>query len=67
MGSNDAECTIACIVAHGALYVLYDGERAYTLGDQQAPERFAGQNVRVTGRLMAETQTLEVTSIVAAD
>src|SRR5262245_12606937 len=24
MGSNDAECTIACVIAHGATYVLYD-------------------------------------------
>ena len=49
MGSTDAECTIACIDAHGALYVLYDGRKAYTLSDQQAPEKFAGKKVTVTG------------------
>ena len=25
MGSNDAECTIACVQSHGAQYMLYDG------------------------------------------
>ena len=43
MGSTDAECTIACVSAHGALYVLYDGREAYALSDQQTPEKFAGK------------------------
>src|SRR5438067_2076924 len=41
MGPTDAECTIACILAHGAVYVLSDGKDAYTLSDQQTPEKFA--------------------------
>jgi hypothetical protein len=28
MGPTDAECTTACIFAHGAMYVLYDGDKA---------------------------------------
>ena len=31
MGPTDAECTLACIDAHGATYVLYDGKEVYTL------------------------------------
>ena len=31
MGPTDAACTIACISAHGATYVLYDGKDVYTL------------------------------------
>src|SRR5262249_36515793 len=31
MGSTDAECTIACVSAHGAKYVLYDGKETYEL------------------------------------
>ena len=38
MGSDDAECTNACIDSHGAVYVLYDGKAAYTLSDQTMPE-----------------------------
>ena len=66
MGPTDGECTIACVLAHGALYVLYDGMEVYTLSDQQAPEKFAGKRVTVTGSLDAKTKTIQVASIVAA-
>jgi hypothetical protein len=66
MGSTDGECTIACISAHGASYVLYDGKEAYTLSDQQTPEKFAGKKVTVTGSLDAKTMTIHVDSITAA-
>jgi hypothetical protein len=66
MGPTDAECTIACVMVHGALYVLYDGKEAYTLSDQQTPEKFAGQKVTVVGTLDAKTKTIQVASITAA-
>ena len=65
MGSTDAECTIACIDAHGASYVLYDGKNAYALSDQRMPEKFAGKQVTVTGTLDAKTKTIQVDSITA--
>ena len=66
MGSNDAECTIACVAAHGALYVLYNGKDVYTLSDQQTPEKFAGKKVTVTGKLKTDTKTIEVEAIALA-
>ena len=66
MGPTDAECTIACVVAHNAMYVLYDGKDVYTLSDQQTPEKFAGKKVTVTGTLDARTKTIQVDSIAAA-
>ena len=63
MGPTDAECTIACIDEHGALYVLYDGKEVYTLSDQQTPEKFAGKKVTVTGTLDAKTKVIKVESI----
>lgn len=66
MGPTDAECTIACIKAHDAMYVLYDGKDVYTLSDQQTPEKFAAQNVRVIGTLDAKTKTIQVDSMTAA-
>ena len=66
MGPTDAECTIACISAHGATYVLYNGKDVYTLSDQQMPEKFAGQKVKVLGTLDAKTKTIQVDSITAA-
>jgi len=63
MGPTDAECTIACIDAHGALYVLYDGKNVFMLSDQQQPARFAGRRVRIAGTLDAKTKTIAVQSI----
>jgi hypothetical protein len=67
MGATDADCTRACIAAHGSRYVLYDGKRAYVLSDQEAPEALAAQKVRVTGTLDEKTMTIRVASIAAAD
>ena len=66
MGPTDAECTVACVEAHGALYVLYDGKNTYTLSDQKTPEKFAGQKVTVTGTLDASAKAIQVDSIAAA-
>ena len=63
MGPTDAECTIACISAHGAAYVLYAGKEVYALSDQRAAEQFAARKVRVTGTLDAKTKTIQVQSI----
>jgi hypothetical protein len=66
MGPTDAECVKACIDAHGAMYVLFDGEHAFTLSDQHTPERFAAQHVRVVGTLDEKAMTIAVDSIAAA-
>ena len=66
MGPTDAECTVACISAHGATYVLYDGKNVYALSDQRTPEKFAAQKVRVVGTLDAKTRTIQVDSISAS-
>src|SRR5262245_50304237 len=66
MGSTDGECTIACVDAHAARYVLFDGKDAYSLSDQQTPEKFAGKRVTVTGKLKSETKAIEVEAIALA-
>ena len=66
MGPTDAECTDACVIAHGALYVLESGKNVYTLSNQQTPVSFSGQKVRVTGTLDAKTKMIAVDAIVAA-
>ena len=67
MGPTDAECTTACVIAHGARYVLYDSKDVYILSDQKTPEEFAAQKVRVVGTLDASTMTIQVDSITAAE
>jgi hypothetical protein len=66
MGPTDAECALACIDAHGALYVLFDGKNAYTLSNQEAPQKFAAQKVTVVGTLDDKGKTIRVDSITAA-
>ena len=63
MGPTDAECTYACIQAHGASYVLLVGKVVYNLSNQQLPEKFAGAKVKVTGTLDAKTKTITVGTI----
>jgi hypothetical protein len=67
MGPTDADCTTACISSHGASYALNDGESVYVLTGDRALEPFAGQRARVIGTLDAETQTIRVDSIAAAE
>ena len=66
MGPTDAECVIACVSSHDAMYVLYDGKESYTLSDQRTPEKFAGKKVTVMGTLDARTKAIKVDSITAA-
>ncbi len=66
MGPTDADCARACVMAHASSYVLYDGKRAYNLSDQQAPDQYAAQKVRVVGTLDEKTMTIRVESIAAA-
>jgi hypothetical protein len=65
MGPTDAECARMCVISHDGAYVLYDGKSAYVLSDQKTPEKYAAQNVRVTGTLDATTKTIRVESIAA--
>lgn len=66
MGATDAECTTACVGAHGAEYVLFDGKEFYTLSDQRTPEKLAAQKVTVVGTLDTKAKRIEVTSITLA-
>ena len=66
MGPTDAECAKACIDAHGASYILYDGKNAYVLSQHQTLEQFAGKKATVTGTLDAKAKTIQVDSIAAA-
>ena len=65
MGPTDAECARACADVHGASFVLYDGKNIYMLSDQQTPEKFAGQKVKVVGTLDPKTDSVQVDSIAA--
>ena len=63
MGPTSAECTIACVNAHGATFVLYDGKTMLGLSDQKSAEKFAGKKVKVTGTLDEKTKVVKVQSM----
>jgi len=63
MGPTDAECTIACVNAHGAEFVLYTDGKAWKLSDQKTAEKFAGQKVKVVGHLDAKAGVIQADSI----
>jgi hypothetical protein len=69
MGATGGECTIACVEAHGAQYVLYTGKDFYVLSEQRSPEKFAGKRVTVRGTLKTGTsaKTIQVDSITAVN
>jgi hypothetical protein len=58
-------CTQGC-VKNGAKYVLYMNGKAYDLDDQTKPVDFAGQKVKVNGKLDSKTNTIHVDSIAGA-
>jgi hypothetical protein len=48
---------------HNVKYALYDGQRFYTLSDQQTPGKYLAQKVNVIGRLRSGDNTIEVERI----
>jgi hypothetical protein len=58
----DAKCVREC-VKHGSKYALLAGDKVYTLSDQQTPEKYAGEKVKVTGTLHPKTNILAVDKI----
>lgn len=65
--SPDDKCVRECVKHDKTVkYALYDGKDVYVLSDQQTPEKFAGQKVKVTGTLYEKTRIIKVDSIEAA-
>ena len=63
MGPTDADCTNACVSAHGTAYALVDGKTLYVLKSRNSLEKFAAQKVSVVGTLDSKTNTIQVDSI----
>ena len=61
----DSKCVREC-VRSGSKYALWDGKKLYTLSDQQTPEKFAAERVKVTGTLFEKTGIIKVDKIEAA-
>jgi hypothetical protein len=68
MGVTPTEKCVRECMKHGkhVKYVLHDGKNMYKLSDQQTPEKFAAQKVKITGRLNAKTNIIAVEKIEVA-
>ena len=51
MGHDAKVCTQQCVKNGGAKFVLYMNGKGYELDDQSKPEAFAGQKVKVSGKM----------------
>ena len=66
--SPDPKCVKDCVRMDKRFkYALYDGKKLYTLSDQQTPEAFAGEKVKVTGVLYEKTGIIRVESMERAN
>jgi Protein of unknown function (DUF5818) len=65
---NAKDCTLECAKGGGS-FVLIDPETktVYQLDDQQKPEPFAGQRVRVSGTYDEPSKTMHIESIESAE
>jgi len=65
---NAKDCTLQCARSGGS-FVLFDPETktVYQLDDQQKPEPFAGQRVRVSGTYDENSKTMHIESIQSAE
>lgn len=67
MGATDnAKCVRDCVKTAKYKYALHDGKNIYVLSDQQTPEKFAAQKVKISGVLYEKTRILRVDKIEAA-
>lgn len=59
-----SKCVRDCIrMDKKVKYALFDGKKVYPLSDQQAPEQFAGEKVKVTGTLFEKTGIIKADKI----
>lgn len=63
IGANPADCVWYCVKERGGKFVLQDKEKVYKLDDQTMGRQFAAQQVRVTGTLDPQTNTIHVRRI----
>jgi hypothetical protein len=60
----ESKCARECVRRNKDVkWVLYDGKNAYKLSDQQTPEKFAAQRVKLTGQLFPKTGVIKVDKI----
>jgi hypothetical protein len=63
IGTTPAECAHYCVKYLGGVYVLSVREKVYKLDKQDLAEKYAGQKVKLTGVLDAQSNVIAVHDI----
>jgi hypothetical protein len=63
MGGTPRDCTLYCVNYHGGDFVLSSKKDVFRLDNQNAARPFAGQKVKVTGRMDSDNKTIHVEKI----
>ena len=65
---NAKDCTLQCAKTGGSFVLIDpDTKTVYQLDDQQKPEKFAGQRVRISGTYDEPSKTMHIESIESAE
>jgi hypothetical protein len=59
-GSTAEDCTRYCVHSRGGRYVLLTKHDVFKLDNQEMPEKYAGQKVKLTGTLDSKTNIIQV-------
>jgi len=60
IGKTPADCARYCVKNLGGVFVLQVKDKVYKLDNQELADKYAGQNVKVTGVLDPQTNTIAV-------
>jgi hypothetical protein len=63
LGGTPRDCTLYCVNYHGGDFVLSSKKDVFRLDNQNAARPFAGQKVKVTGRMDSDNKTIHVEKI----
>jgi hypothetical protein len=65
---NAKDCTLQCAKTGGSFVLIDpDTKTVYQLDDQQKPEKYAGQRVRISGSYDEPSKTMHIESIESAE
>jgi hypothetical protein len=60
IAKTPADCARYCVKNLGGVFVLQVKDKVYKLDNQELADKYAGQNVKVTGVLDPQTNTIAV-------
>jgi hypothetical protein len=63
IGVTPTDCTLYCVKYHGGDFVLSSKKDVYRLDDQNTARAFAGEKVKIIGKMESDKKTIHVIKI----